>query len=68
MSKIVRLFESVLGRKPASAGGRPPSGPGNRPAGPDFMRYPPRRWDEVDEASDESFPASDPPQSYRKER
>jgi hypothetical protein len=25
------------------------------------MRDPPEHWDEVDEASDESFPASDPP-------
>jgi hypothetical protein len=25
------------------------------------MRSPPSAWDEVDEASDESFPASDPP-------
>ncbi len=32
-----------------------------RPAGPDEMRSPPKEWDEVDEASDESFPASDPP-------
>jgi hypothetical protein len=32
-----------------------------RPAGPDEMRSPPSAWDEVDEASDESFPASDPP-------
>lgn len=32
-----------------------------RTAGRDAMRDPPRQWDEVDEASDSSFPASDPP-------
>ncbi len=39
-----------------------------RPAGPEAMRDPPRQWDPVDEASDESFPASDPPASYQKRR
>ena len=32
-----------------------------RSAGPDAMRDPPEEWTKVDEASDESFPASDPP-------
>ncbi|MDT9599357.1 hypothetical protein [Sphingosinicella rhizophila] len=32
-----------------------------RSAGPEEMRDPPKEWDEVDQASDESFPASDPP-------
>ena len=32
-----------------------------RPAGPEAMRDPPPAWDAVDEASDESFPSSDPP-------
>lgn len=32
-----------------------------RNAGPEGMRSDPNDWDQVDEASDESFPASDPP-------
>lgn len=32
-----------------------------RSAGPEAMRDPPRDWDQADQASDESFPASDPP-------
>ena len=32
-----------------------------RSAGPEAMRDPPTDWEKVDQASDESFPASDPP-------
>lgn len=44
-----------------------PGGAGNavRDAGPEAMRDPPAEpWTEVDEASDQSFPASDPPATY----
>lgn len=37
-----------------------------RISGPEGMRTTPRRpWGKVDEASDQSFPASDPPSSNR---
>jgi hypothetical protein len=32
-----------------------------RSAGPEAMRDPPKDWEPIDQASDESFPASDPP-------
>lgn len=42
--------------------------PGNfaqvRNAGPESMRDKPATWQKQDEASDESFPASDPPSTY----
>ncbi|MCQ0972260.1 hypothetical protein MLD63_17760 [Paracoccus sp. TK19116] len=41
--------------------GFPPNEPSVRSAGPESMQDPPLDWDSVDEASDESFPASDSP-------
>ena len=35
-----------------------------RSAGVEGMRSDPKAWDKVDEAADESFPASDPPATY----
>jgi len=32
-----------------------------RDAGPENMKHAPDSWDRVDEAADQSFPASDPP-------
>jgi hypothetical protein len=34
---------------------------GARAAGPEAMRDPPAKWGKIDQAGDESFPASDPP-------
>ena len=46
--------------KPATKRKRPP--PPIRDAGPESMKDKPTRpWDKVDQSSDESFPASDPP-------
>jgi uncharacterized membrane protein YebE (DUF533 family) len=51
---------------PAFAGGQPDSGPqAVRDAGPDAMRDGNAAdWSKTDQASDESFPASDPPATY----
>jgi len=56
------------GEVPASATARGKTAPGPvgqsgaaRSAGPEAMRDPPKDWEKVDQAADESFPASDPP-------
>ena len=57
--------DSELSGRPALAGTGAHGAVGDsgaaRSAGPDAMRDPPEDWDEVDQAADESFPASDPP-------
>lgn len=59
--------------QPAPAHSRGKAAPGPvgksgaaRSAGPEAMRDPPERWDREDQASDESFPASDPPPAQSK--
>lgn len=61
-----RTSQPRAGSRAAFAEGQPHSGPSPvRDAGPDAMRDPPgKRWSPVDEASDQSFPASDPPATY----
>lgn len=54
------VFAPALSKGSRAAGAYGSSG-GARQAGPDAMRDPPRSWSKIDEASDESFPASDPP-------
>lgn len=49
----------------ASGEDQPDNFGNTRSAGPDAMRDTPGAgWDKVDQASDESFPASDPPATY----
>lgn len=49
----------------AYADDQPQADPGAvRDSGPNAMRDPPREWSDADEASDQSFPASDPPATY----
>ena len=63
-----KLWRNYRAEDPAAAltHGRPEGHVGHTSAakaaaGPEGMRDPPSHWSKVDEASDESFPASDPP-------
>lgn len=51
--------------KDGEPAGPPESDVQVRPAGPNAQRRKPKQWDKVDEAVDESFPASDPPAANR---
>lgn len=57
----IQSFGSYFGVMPKPPIPTEPAPPAVRDAGPEAMENPPRTWDDVDEASDESFPASDPP-------
>jgi len=61
---LQRRSQSRNPRAPALAGGDRHAAKdfsSTRSAGPEAMRDPPEQWTRADEASDESFPASDPP-------
>jgi hypothetical protein len=55
---LARWFRS---QPPVPVAGVQPAPPKVRSAGPEAMQSPPPRWDDHDQALDESFPASDPP-------
>jgi len=61
-----KIDDGVNHPAPAFAGqGAHKDSPVNvRDAGPKEMRDKPKAWDKIDQASDESFPASDPPSTY----
>lgn len=60
---IYKIATASKGTEPAAfAPGEATGGPVEvRTAGPEGMRSDPPQWDRTDQASDESFPASDPP-------
>ena len=60
-----RYYQHHNSSRAAFAGDQPAGDNAVRDAGPEAMRDRTRReWTKEDEASDESFPASDPPATY----
>lgn len=76
MTKIIKLLalgtigyavakRLGIGRDNADAAHAPKAPSPVRDSGPENMRDQPKgEWTKVDEASDQSFPASDPPATY----
>lgn len=63
---LYRYVKGQNGSEPAAfAPGEATGGHEVRNAGPQAMRSDPPEWDKIDEASDESYPASDPPAANR---
>ena len=58
------LYSTCRSSRPRAGAGTANDENHVRVAGRREMKSPPRTWDKVDEALDESFPASDPPANY----
>lgn len=58
---LLGLVGFTLWKKFSNVATPAPATGDTRAAGPANMAHPPKDWDDVDQASDESFPASDPP-------
>ncbi len=57
--------DKVLDRAAFATGESTPGPVEVRNAGPEAMASDPPEWDNIDQASDESYPASDPPAANR---
>jgi len=61
---VMRAIDAVARQGHGAPGRARGDGARVRAAGPENMQDPPGTWDLIDQQSDESFPASDPPGNY----